>query len=172
MKKIISILLCMVMVLSLCACDFAKDIIDLTVNDTAVAKTFECGSLSLELNSDFLTMDFVDDNYEFIWGTEDVTIMGLMTEFEQDVLDNMTALDYATLFREQISDFNPSEISNLDGIPIMEYTNAGDDGDVTFLLTFYEATDGIWLVMFGADADVYSEHYTSFCEYAKTVRCN
>ena len=27
-------------------------------------------------------------------------------------------------------------------------------------------------VMFGADADVYSEHYTSFCEYAKTVRCN
>lgn len=172
MKKIIVCFIAIIMVLSLCACDFAKDLIDSSLNITARAKTFQCGSLSIELNSEFLTMNFIDDSYDFIWGTDEITVMGIFSEFDKETLDNMTALDYATIFRDQIAHVDPTEIADLDGIPTMQYTTTEDDDETTVLIACYEATDGIWVVMFGVDADDYTEYYASICEYAKTVKCS
>lgn len=174
MKRLISILICVAMMFSLCACDLVDDIADMTENVQAVPKTFEYNDFTIELTSDFLTMDFVDDEYDFIWGTTQITIMGLLAEMEPDVLENITAFDYATAYREEIKKANiePSKIEDLDGIPVMKYTTDSAMGELSVMTAFYKGSQGVWVVLYNVRTDIYDENYKAICQYAKSVKCN
>ncbi len=173
MKKLVLILLCVSMVLSLTACGFSKRIVEAAENKAETVKTFRCDDLSIELTNDFMTMNFIDDTYNFIWGSGDVTVMGLYSEFEDDILQNMDVFEYAQAFRDNLSESDPSEVTLLDTIPTIEHTTIDEKGEkMIYLLAFYKAEHGIWLVTFGAEEDDYSEHYSDICKYAKTVKCN
>lgn len=167
MKRILSILLCLTFLFSLCGCVFAKDLKDSTVNLVAKEKSFKHEDFNITLTSDFLTMDFVDESYDFIWGTEDITVMGLLVKLDDDILNGITAYDYAIAFCEEMQE--PVQVKTLDGIPITEYEAENKGNTYKYLVSFYKSSSGIWVVMFGAEPDDYSKHYSELCKYAKSV---
>ena len=102
MKKILALILVACMAFSLCACDFAKDLADSTLNIKAQAKTFDFDGISIELTTDFVRMDFISDEYDFIVGTETLTLMGIKVENEGSALDEIPVKDFAENFRSLI----------------------------------------------------------------------
>lgn len=172
MKKVISVLLCAVLMLSLCSCQFVQDLADMTQNGTPVAKTFEKDGFSIELDSSFLTMDFISEEYAFIWGNAHTTVMGLFVEYG-DILPEGTAVEtYAKAFRETLEGVTPSELRTEGGVFMLDYEGDAEDGGVMSILTsFHQAEDGIWIVMYSVPSDEYEERYETLCGYAKSVKC-
>ena len=68
MKKFITVILAVCFILSLSGCSFLKDVSDMAQNEIPQAKTFKADGLSIDLTTDFLNMDFVDKDYNFIIG--------------------------------------------------------------------------------------------------------
>ena len=172
MKKFIALVLCLSVLFSLCGCSLTKDIVDSTVNTKAVEKEFEHEDFKITLTSDFLTMDFVNEKCDFIWGTEDVTVLGILAELESDVLKNITAADYAKVYCNEVENIDASQLKTLDDIPIVEYEAENDGKTFKYLVSFYKSSKGVWVVMFSAEPDYYSANYDVICKYAKSVRCD
>ena len=171
MKRILAFILAACMAFSLCACDFAKDVADSTLNIKAKAKTFEFDGISIELTTDFMRMDFISDEYDFIVGTETLTLMGIKVENEGSALDEIPVKDFAENFRSLILSSNPTEITLIDDIPTMQYTASEDGDEQTIAVMFYKGSDCFYVLCFGASSDTFKEQYKDICKYAKTVKC-
>lgn len=171
MKKVISVLLVLVLCTGLfCGCDTLEDVIDST--KTEKAKTFEFEGISIELTTDFLRMDFIDENFDFVVGNEEIAIMGLKVPFEDSDFSNITTLDYAESLQSAMVSQNPTEVTELDGIPTMQYEDFGDEELQRMAVMFYKGSDCFWLIIFGTEADDFAECYDEICKYAKTVKCS
>ena len=171
MKKILALILVACMAFSLCACDFAKDLADSTLNIKAQAKTFDFDGISIELTTDFVRMDFISDEYDFIVGTETLTLMGIKVDSEDTALNDVSVKDYAESFRSLMLSSNPTEITLIDDIPTMQYTASEDGDEQTIAVMFYKGSDCFYVLCFGASSDTFKEQYKDICKYAKTVKC-
>ena len=172
MKKVLAILMSFCLALSLCACNFVKDIADMAASDKAVKKTFEFEGISMELTTDFLRMDFVSEDYEFVVGDENIAIFGMKIDFEESDLSNYSALEFAKYFRDLMSEDNPTEVAEVEGIPSMQYASTEDGEEQTIILMFYKASDCFWILGFGVSFSDYEEFYPEIKGYAKTVKCD
>lgn len=171
MKKVLSVLMAFCLIFSLCACDFANDIVDSTLNIKAKSKTFEFDGLSIELTTEFLRMDFVSEDYDFIVGTETLTLMGMKIVHTETDLGELPVIEFARNFRSRMLESNPTAVTEIDGIPTMQYT-AGDEGEKqTIAVMFYKNDDCFWVLCFGASSEDFNEEYDNICKYAKTVKC-
>lgn len=171
MKKFLCVLLAAVLFVTLCGCSFLKDVGDLAANDVAQDKTFEFDDLSIELTTDFLRMEFLEDEeWDFVVGSEKITVMGLKEDVEEDLAQEITVTDYANAFRS-ILEVDSTEIIEKEGIPMMQYTADGDNGKNTINVAFYKGTNCFWTVCFGTKAGDFDENYDEICKYAKTVKC-
>ncbi len=168
MRKIFAVLLVVCLTFSLCACDFLKDISDMAANPVAQTKTFDLDGVSIVLNTNFARMDFVDKEYDFILGDSDISIFGIKTSIEQDVIDIITAYDYAVSYQEILEIEDKTEVTEIDGIPTMNAEM--DDKKAAFM--FYKAKDCIWVIMFSTDVEKFDGLYDEICNYAKTVNVN
>jgi len=165
MKKIISILVCVAILASLSSCAFARDFFDMSVNVVEKEKSFEYEDFSIMLTTSFLTVDFISEEYSFIWGDGDVTVMGLEVD-----LEGVSAEDYAVAFAENLGYADGECVGELDGIPTIEY-EAENDGELFRYLVFvYESADGFWVVIMGSEEDIYEEQYENICKYARSVQ--
>lgn len=171
MKRILAFILVACMAFSLCACEFAKDVADSTLNIKAKAKTFEFDGISIELTTDFMRMDFISDEYDFIVGTETLTLMGIKVDNEGSALDEIPVNDFAENFRSLMLSSNPTEITLIDDIPTMQYTASEDGEEQTIAVMFYKGSDCFYVLCFGASSDNFKEQYNDICKYAKTVKC-
>lgn len=171
MKKIISVLICLCLIFSLCGCSFVKDITDSAVKGKT-AKRFDFDGVSIQLTNEFLRMDFISEDYEFVVGNEDITLMGMKTDFKDTALADYSAKEFAGYFKELMADSNPTEVKEDDGIPSIEYTTREGDDNMTCILKFYKGSSSFWILCFTVEADDYSEHYPEICKYAKTVKCS
>ncbi len=172
MKKVLVILVSLCLALSLCACNFVKDIADMAANDKATQKTFEFEGISIELTTDFLRMDFVSEDYEFVVGDENIALFGMKIDFEESDLSNYSALEFAKYFRDLMSEDNPTEVAEVEGIPSMQYVSTEDGEEQTIILMFYKASDCFWILGFGVSSSDYEEFYPEIKGYAKTVKCD
>ena len=169
MKKIISIIACTAMLFSLSSCAFVRDLLVMNAFVVARDREFSYEDLSVTLTTDFMTMDFISEDYLFIWGDGDVTVMGTEALLEEDVIGAVSAADYAEIFADNLGITEEDAIGELDGIPTIRY-DVFNDEPYTYLVCIYESSDGFWVVVFGSEAEVYEEHYEEICKYAKSVK--
>lgn len=156
---------------SLCSCDFAKDVADSAINEKAKAKTFELDGVSIKLTTDFLRMDFVSKDYDFVVGDEELTVMGLEMDFDESEVESLTVLEFAEFFRSNMLDSDPTEVEEMSGIPVFEYRADSDDGEeLTTAVMFYKGDDCFWAICFAAETDDFDELYDDICKYAKSVK--
>lgn len=149
MKKLLAFALTICMLFSLTGCNLVADLSDSVNNTTPTEKTFDFDGLSIDLNTDFLRMEFIDDSFDFIVGDGDVTVMGIKVPFEGEDYSNITALDYAELFRDALTENAPTEVTSVSDIPQFEYATAQDDGaEQTNMVTVFKAEDCFWVVQF------------------------
>lgn len=170
MKKLFAILLTLSLMFAVCGCDFLKDAADLAANPIAQAKTFEVEGISIDLTTDFLQMDFVNEDYDFIIGDKTLTIMGEKFLNSETELGEFTVNEFAEYHRFLLEKINPTELSDLGGIPTMQYTTSSDDGgNITAAVMYYKAEDCFWVITFAADSEKFSKIYDDICEYAESV---
>lgn len=172
MKRIISVLLVLVLCVGLfCGCDTLTDVLDST--EAEKAKTFEFEGLSIELTTDFLRMNFVAEEFDFVVGNEEIAVMGLKVPADDMDLSDVTALDYAKTVHSGMEEQNPTEVTELGGIPTFQYEALSDEDELQrFAVMFYKGNNCFWVVMFGAETDDFAENYDEICKYAKTVKCS
>ncbi len=171
MKKIISILIVACLMFSLCACDFLKDVADSAVNTNAEAKTFEFDGISIELTTDFLRMDFVSEDYDFIVGDETLTIMGIKMPHEETGLSELPVLEFAKNFRSLMLENNPTSVTQIDSIPTMQYRSTESGEEQTVAVMYYKTDDCFWVLCFTTLTEDFDDMYDNICKYAKTVKC-
>ncbi len=168
MKKILALLMTICLIFALCSCTFLKDLSDST--RSAEPKVFEYDGISIELTTEFLRMDFVSEDFDFVIGNDGLTVMGLKVPFENNA--EFSAMDYAQSFHSNFTSYNPTQITEIDGIPTFEYVMSDEkDDDLKYAVTFYKGTDCFWVLLFAEDIDDFDEHYADICKYAKTVKC-
>lgn len=171
MKKVLAILTVISLMLCLCGCTFLKDLTDFTLNDEAVAKTFEFEGVSIELTTDFLRMDSLKGDYDFAVGTESMSILGLKMPDAETEMGDFTVLEYAEAFRTNVEELGPEAITEIDGIPTFNYRDSDEDGEITLALTFHRGSDCFWILFFSAESQNFDGLYSDMCKYAKTVKC-
>lgn len=165
MKKILAVLMAILLIFTLCACDFLKDVKDMAENEVAQPKTFEAEGISIGLTTDFLQMDFVDKDYDFIFGDKTLTVMGEKWLNSETELGDFTVAEFAEYHRFLLEKINPTALSDLEGIPTMQYTTE----DITAAIMYYKATDCFWIVTFACDSDKFTNIYDDITQYAKSV---
>lgn len=156
---------------SLCGCAFLRDVADSTVNNDEKAKVFDFEGLSIELTTDFLRMDFISEDYDVIVGDGEITVMGIKMLNEETQLGDLTVMEFAQNFRSQMEANNPTEITEIDGIPTMQYVSTEGDDVQKIAVMYYKASDCFWILCFAVEADDFAENYNDICKYAKTVKC-
>lgn len=171
MKKILSILMVVCLIFSLSACDFAGDVVDSTLNIKADPKTFEFDGLSIELTTDFLRMDFISEEYDFVVGSEDLTVMGIKWPHTETGLGDLPVIEFAKNFRSLMLESNPTSVTEISGVPYMQYSADEGDGEQTIGVTFYKNDDCFWVLCFGAPSENFDKEYDNICKYAKSVKC-
>ena len=171
MKKILSVLLVVCMLFSLCGCDFIADIADNVINDEVKPKTFEFEELSIELTTEFLRMDFISDDYEFVVGNGEISVFGMKLPFEETELGEYSVQEFAEYFHSAMEEDKPTEVTQIDGIPTFQYSAVEDGDPQTVAVMMYKAKDCFWILLFGGKTDAFNEEYDNICRYAKSVKC-
>ncbi len=168
MKKVIALFTVICLMTTLCGCALLKDIVDSTGREKP--KTFEFDGVSIELTNQFFRMDFLSEDYDFVVGTDDITVMGVKAVVEDN--EEIPVIDYADFYRTAIAYKNPTEITEIDDVPTFQCVMDDEDGeDTRVAVMFYKGTDCFWVIFFAADTDDFSENYNDICKYAKTVKC-
>lgn len=171
MKKVLSILMMVCLLFSLCACDFAKDVADSAINSEDKAKTFDFEGISIELTTDFLRMDFISEDYDFVVGDDELTVMGIRMLNSDTGMEEFSVLEFAQNFRSLMEEQNPTRITEIDDIPTMQYNSTDSGEEQTVAVMFYKGQDCFWAVCFVTMTDDFHEKYSDICKYAKTVKC-
>ena len=183
MKKIIAVILVVCMAASLCACnstsnlkDLTSDLKDSVQNLKPEAKTFEFDGASIDLNTDFLRMEFLEENFEFVVGDGDITVMGFYLSAEEfgveNADENFSVTTLAAFYRgATAANGSPSELSEHSGIPYFEYTETADGEEQTNLFTFYKTSEDFLVIIFAFDSASAETLRHTALGYAETVKC-
>ncbi len=163
MRKIISVIACFAILFCLCSCGFDAENLDKLINGEPKVKVFQIDGLYIELNRDFMKMNFISDEYDFIFGDGDVTVLGLYSAVE-----GVTAEEYAEYFYESLEGADPAGVTKVGEVPTVGYTSV-DDEVHRYIVAFYETDGGIWSVTFGGEERSYNERYEDICKYIKSV---
>lgn len=170
MKRIISILVCVAILASLSSCAFVKDLMTRSVNLLEREKEFVFEDLSITLTTSFMTLDFINDEFSFIWGDGNVTVMGIEVDVGEEMIKEVSTEDYAAVYASELEGVSEDDIGDLNGIPTILYSVDNGDGVFTYLICFYETSDSFWVVMLGSEEDIYEEEYDNICKYAASVQ--
>ena len=167
MKRILVFLCALLLIFSFTACENAKKVLDVP----AKGKTFTVDNFSITLTDDFFHMDSLVESCDFCISSEDIVIAGFQVSFEE--LGEVSARDYAEVFRTTMDQDTMSEIRELDGIPVMQYESASKDGVMQIVyIAVYESDDSLWLVEFISDKDFFEQEQSLIEQYAKSVVCS
>lgn len=183
MKKIIAVILVVCMAASLCACNstsnlkgLTSDLKDSVQNLTPEAKTFEFDGVSIDLNTEFISMDFLAEDFAFVVGDGDITVMGFYLSSEEFGSEN-TENDFdvktiAAFYRgATAANGSPTELSEHNGIPYFEYNDTADGVEQTNLFTFYKTSGDFLVIIFAFDSASAETLRPTALGYAETVKC-
>lgn len=158
MKRILSALLVICMLVALCACMEAKP------------KEFSSDGLTVTLTDEFKKNTV--GGYTVCYATSDVAVFALKEPFSLlEGLDELSLDDYAQLVLNANASKGATEISKKDGLTSMEYDflNEAEDQLYSYYCAMFKSGDAFWLVQFACKAEDYDEHRATFVNWAKTV---
>ncbi len=171
MKRVVSVLLAVCLLVCFGGCAFVSDIADMAGNEVAKSKTFDLEGVTIVLTTDFLRMDFISEEYDFIVGNDQLTVLGTRLPHEETAAGDMTVAEFAAYFRDLMADSAPTPLTLLDGIPTMQIRVVDEEDDQTMAMMFYEGTDCFWMLCFSAATADFQALYGDICRYAKSVTC-
>ena len=170
MKKFFSLLAVFMLLFSLCACDSLDNALDEL--DDPKPKTFQVENLSIELNDDFFRMDRLAKEFDFCISSEDIVIFGSRVDFAENDLAGVSLWDYAEAFRYNMEQSTMSELTDLNGIPTMQYEAYDNDNEEQIVfIALYEASDCFWMLQFISEKEDYRENTPLIHQYAQSVKC-
>ena len=170
MKRLISILLAAILSVSFCACDSVENVLD-AMDVPATPKTFTVENLTIELTDDFFRMDMLAQDFDFCISSEDIVIFGTCIDIAENELAGISSWDYATAFHDALEESTLTAVTDLNGIPSMQYNSYSDDGEKqTVFITVHETNTCFWLLQFIFDTEDYDRLYPLAQQYALSVK--
>lgn len=171
MKKLVFATVCLFFGIALCSCTLIQNLAVAMNEKETEPKTFGCEGLTVELTDEFMTMDFISEDYDLILGDGDVTVLAKHVDLEGDILDSVTPYSYALTFKDELETGTVSDVmTTQDGLSYLEHAVEDDEGVINYVYTFYKDGTGIWFVAFGMDDEVYDECFERCLYYAATVK--
>ena len=163
MKKIISFLAILVLVISLPACS----------SPAPQEKVFSKSGLEITLTTDFTETSMA--GYTFCYESSHVVIVALKEEFSllEQSLD-MTLNEYTELLRKANTSHSPSAVSTQNGIPCFEYTwfNETENKTFRYYTTAFKGSDAFWMVQFVCADSAYATQKDNFLTWAQSITVN
>ena len=164
MKKILSVVLALTMLLSFASCFGSEKATE------GESKKFTAEGMTITLTDSFKKTE--QEGYTVCYSAKDVLVVALKEEFTlQEGFENLSIIEYADLVYANNASKNPSDITSEDGLTIMEYTFFNEEYDQTYeyLSVMYKSSDAFWLVQFSCVEDDYDDNRDSFIKWAKSV---
>lgn len=164
MKKLFSLLLVAVMLLSLAGC-FSTSVVDA---DEAV---FTKAGMEITLTEGFTETEM--EGFTACYDSTEVAVFVLKEDFSSVTgFADLSLADYADLVHQANSSKSPDAITEVDGLTTMEYDfyNEEEGNNYRYFATMFKGSDAFWLIQFASlDAD-YEEYKPYFIEWAKTAK--
>lgn len=165
MKKIVSLFIALILVLSLTSCDFFGDSVR------------ECGELSITLPFDFIKVDI--DGFDASYGNSDISVfisedpIDLLAEQRDDISTSSTLEDYMKIIVEVNSEacgVTMDDVVSEDGLLYYVWSTQ-DEGteNYTYFSVVYKSTGSFWFVQFATLVEDYDRLAPRIVELAKTV---
>ena len=158
MKKILSLALALVMLVTFASCGEANP------------KNFSAQGMTVTLTDAF--KENTQAGYTVCYESSDVAVFILKESFSiQPGVENLTLDEYAELVRQSNASRSPSAITKQDGFHSMEYTflNEQENQTYSYFCTMFKGTDAFWLVQFACKEGDYDSYKDTFLGWAKTV---
>ncbi len=162
MKKVLSAVLIICLLLSLCGCSQKAY--------ESKAAEFSSNGITITLTKAFEEKN--NDGYTVCYDSEDSAVFILKESYSlKPEFKDMTLEKYAESIYEKNSGKNPTPITQNDGLTYIEYEFSNGEGGASFkyFVAMYKGVDAFWLVQFVCDVDIYSEYFPHFVKWAKTV---
>lgn len=165
MKKLISILIVIIMIFSLCSCGLFDD------------KVHTIGELSITLPFDYIEVDI--DGFDSCYGNSDISILIIEESIdslaEQGLaISSESSLDfYMDLIVETNSEdcgITKEDVVNEDGL-LYYVWSTDDEGEenYTYFSVVYKSTSSFWFVQIATTVEDYEELLPQVKEIAKSV---
>lgn len=158
MKKLLSLILAMTLLLAFTSCA------------TAQPKEFSSSGITLTLTNAF--KENTQAGYTVCYDSAKAAVFILKESFSiQAGIENMTLDEYAELVRQSNASKSPSAIETQDGFRTMEYDflNETENQTYSYYCTMFKGPDAFWLVQFACKKGDYDSYKETFLEWAKTV---
>lgn len=175
MKKIIALLVTLLTVLSLSACNMLPALGTYLALSQPVYKAdeevFKADGLEITLTEAFTETDM--EGFTACYDSSEVAVFVLKEDYASiPQLSDLSLEEYADLVHEANADRSPDAITETDGLTSMEYEfyNEDDSTNYKYFSTMFKGEDAFWLVQFAVDADDYEEYKPYFIEWAKSVK--
>jgi predicted small lipoprotein YifL len=185
MKRFLSILLVLVLVFSLTACQSGKKkpaaepapAAEVPQNTTEPeepeadnAKVFACEELRITLTDEFQEESGID-YYTGVFDTDDEVVFILREA--KSYFGDISMDEYAEMVVKANEGVGHviEKLHKKDGIPLFEYEYDNESTGMTYAYytTMFESDDAFWLVQFTCLADEYKDHVETFHRYARSV---
>lgn len=160
MKKIISLLAILVLVISLPACSSAAP----------KEKVFSKSGLEITLTTDFT--ETTVSGYTVCYDSSHAAVFALKEDFSLlEGSEDMTLNEYAELVQKANSSRSPSAISTKNGIPYFEYTFFNESENVTYryYTTVFKGSNAFWMVQFACADSTYEAQKDNFLTWAQSI---
>jgi len=158
MKKILSCMLVVLLLLSFAACGSNS------------VKEFTSNGMTITLTDGFKKTNY--EGYTVCYDSKDVAVFVLKESFSlQEGLSDMSVDDYAELVKSANASKKPSAISKKNGLTSMEYKFLNEEENQTYRYysAMFKGPDAFWLVQFACKEELYDAKKDTFIEWAKTV---
>lgn len=162
MRRLITAMLSLVMLFSFMGCN--KRVYE------AKAKTFSKDGLTITLTEAFSESKY--EGYTLACDSGEVAFFALKESFaEYEGLEYATLEEYAENVCLANADREPGEITEIDGIPTMEYSFYNETSKQTYkyLVAMFKGPDAFWLVHFACKNTEYETYRSHFVEWVKSV---
>ena len=165
MKKILSISLVLIMIMSLFSgCNIAEKI--------AGNKEISHEGLTMEIPTLFMDLSSIVDNdsITFIYGLDDSAVVGIRESREElaEYYDDLqTAQDYAEVFIA--ANELDATVSEKDGLPTFTYEATVDGEAYTYLCAAFSNEEDFWVVQTYSFSKSFSDNEADFWKMLKTV---
>ncbi len=159
MKKIISLLMCALILISLAACNNVTD------------ELFEKDGFSINLTSEFLEKEY--ENYFVSYDSKNILVTVIKEPFSAlEGFGDYTLSQYADLMKLNCTKDNiaPSDVTEKEGVTYFEYSFFNKEGtSYKYLTAMYKGDDAFWTVQFATPLSEYEGFKIQILEFAKSV---
>ena len=159
MKKIVTLLTVLVLLLSLTACASSPK-----------EKVFTKNGMEITLTTEFTETSV--DGYTVCYDSRRAAVFVLKESFTlMEGLEEMTVNEYAEIAREANANRAPSSVATKDGITYFEYSFHNESENVTYryYTTLHKGADAFWMIQFACPESTYATQQATFSTWAQSI---